>query len=84
MIKIIFCDCLTNKSEDITIYRDRKDICIWCKKLNYLIVLTERENGYLLQTAYPIIYKNKLREVEKKANENGIYCQLFVLHFYYM
>lgn len=73
MIKIIFCDCLTNKSEDITIYRDRKDICIWCKKLNYLIVLTERENGYLLQTAYPIIYKNKLREVEKKANENGIY-----------
>lgn len=73
IIKIIFCDCLPKKCENLAIYRDKKDICIWCKKLNYLIVLAEREKGYLLQTAYPIIYKNKLREVEKKANENGIY-----------
>lgn len=45
IIKIIFRDCLLNKCKDLAIYRDKKDICIWCKKLNYLIVLTEREKG---------------------------------------
>lgn len=41
--------------------------------MDYLIVITERKNGYLLQTAYPIIYNHKRKEVEKKANENGIF-----------
>lgn len=73
IIEPILRDCLSNKCEDLVTYKDKKDICIWCKRLNYLIVLAEREKGYLLQTAYPIIYKNKLREVERKANENGIH-----------
>lgn len=73
LIKIIFHNCLSDKCNSITIYKDKGDICIWCKKLNYLIVLSERKKGYLLQTAYPIIYKNKLHDVERKANENGIY-----------
>ena len=73
LIEKIFNKCCDKQCSNIKIYKDKKDICIWCKKLNYLIVITERENGYLLQTAYPIIYNHKRQEVEKKANENGIF-----------
>ncbi len=45
---------------------------LFCKELNYLIVLADRKDKYLLQTAYPVIYENKRKEVERKANENGI------------
>ena len=37
-----------------------------------LKINTNRKNGYLLKTAYPIIYKHKREAIEKKANENGI------------
>ena len=73
IIEKIFKNCCNNQCNNIKIYKDKKDICIWCKKLDYLIVITERKNGYLLQTAYPIVYDHKRKEVEKKANENGIY-----------
>lgn len=73
VIEPILTKCCNSKCDDIKVYRDKKDICIWCKKLDYLIVLTERKNGYLLQTAYPIIYNHKRKEVERKANENGIF-----------
>lgn len=72
LIEKIFKNCCVNKCEDIKIYKDRGDICIWCKKLDYLIVVTPRKDFFLLQTAYPIIYEKKRKEVEKKANENGI------------
>lgn len=73
LIEKIFNHCCDKQCDSIRIYKDKKDICIWCKKMDYLIVITERKNGYLLQTAYPIIYNHKRKEVEKKANENGIF-----------
>ena len=73
LIEKIFNNCCDKQCDSIRIYKDKKDICIWCKKMDYLIVITERKNGYLLQTAYPIIYNHKRKEVEKKANENGIF-----------
>lgn len=73
LIEKILKDCCNKNCDNIKIYKDRKDICIWCKRLDYLIVLAERKNGYLLQTAYPIIYTNKRKSVEKKAYENGIF-----------
>ena len=72
LIEKIFNNCCDKECDNIRIYKDKKDICIWCKKINYLIIITKRKNGYLLQTAYPIIYKHKIKEIEKKANENGI------------
>lgn len=73
IIEKIFNNCCENQCNYIKIYRDYKDICIWCQNLDYLIVLTKRNEGYLLQTAYPIIYDHKRKEVQKKANENGIF-----------
>ncbi len=73
IIEKIFNNCCYEQCSSIKIYKDKKDICIWCKRLAYLIILSERKNGYLLQTAYPIIYNHKRKEVERKANENGIY-----------
>ena len=73
LIEKILNNCCDKQCNNIKIYKDRKDICIWCKKLDYLIVITERKNGYLLKTAYPIIYDNKRKTIEKKANENGIF-----------
>lgn len=72
LIKEILSRCSNNHCGNISIYRDGKDICVWCRDNRYLIVLNERKNGYLLNTAYPVIYSNKLYEVEKKANENGL------------
>lgn len=68
--KILF-SCI-NKCSSIKFFYDNKDICIWCPTQDYLIVLANRKNGYLLKTAYPIIYKHKREAIEKKANENGI------------
>ncbi len=73
LIEKIFNNCSDKQCNNLKIYKDKNDICIWCKKLDYLIVLSERKNGYLLQTAYPIIYNHKRKEVEQKANENGIF-----------
>lgn len=73
LIEKILQNCCNGQCNEIKIYKDKKDICIWCKKLDYLIVLSERKEGYLLQTAYPIIYEHKRNQVEKKANENGIF-----------
>lgn len=72
LIKVILSECSNNKCNQISIYKDHKDICVWCKKHKYLIVLTPRKDGYLLNTAYPVIYSNKIKEIEKKANENGL------------
>ena len=72
LIKIILSECSKNKCNSISIYRDYKDVCVWCREHKYLIVLTPRKDGYLLNTAYPVIYSNKIREIEKKANENGL------------
>ena len=36
-----------------------------------MIVLIPRKDGYLLNTAYPVIFPNKIREIEKKANDRG-------------
>lgn len=73
LIKQILSDCSLNKNcSHISIYRDNKDVCIWCRKNKYLIVLSPRNKGYLLNTAYPVIYSNKIKEIEKKANENGL------------
>lgn len=72
LIKEILSDCSKKTCNHISIYRDNKDICIWCRKNKFLIVLTPRKDGYLLNTAYPVIYTNKINEIEKKANENGL------------
>ena len=73
LIEKILNDCCNGQCKDIKVYRDRKDICVWCKHLDYLIVLADRKKGYLLQTAYPVIYNKKRKSIEKKANENGIF-----------
>lgn len=72
LIKEILSNCIKNSCNHISIYKDYKDICVWCRKNKYLIVLTPRKDGYLLNTAYPVIYTNKINEIEKKANENGL------------
>ena len=72
LIKRILSNCSNVRCNNIVIYRDGKDICIWCRENKYLIVLNERKNGYLLNTAYPVIYENKIKEIERKANENGL------------
>ena len=72
LIEKIIKNCCDKKCNNIMIYRDKKDICIYCKELDYLIVLADRKDKYLLQTAYPLIYDHKRKQVEKKANENGI------------
>lgn len=71
-IEKILKNCCDGKCNNIKIYRDKKDICIYCKELDYLIVLADRKDKYLLQTAYPLIYDHKRKQVEKKVNENGI------------
>ena len=71
LIKKILSDCQNKTCSHISLYEDNGDICIWCRKNKFLIVLIPRENGYLLNTAYPVIYKRKLYDIEKKANENG-------------
>ena len=57
-----------------------KEYCLWCKKEKYLIILelrTDKKTNkpfYYLKTAYPIIYCDKLKQMqkkEKKQNENG-------------
>ena len=72
LIKRILEDCSKKTCPNIAIYKDNKDICIWCRKNKFLIVLCPRENGYLLNTAYPVIYERKIYTIEKKANENGL------------
>ena len=72
LIKNILADCSKKSCSNIAVYRDNKDICIWCRKNKYLIVLSPREKGYLLNTAYPVIYDRKIYTIEKKANENGL------------
>ena len=72
LIKKILSDCSNKTCKHIVIYKDNSDICIWCRKNKFLIVLSPRENGYLLNTAYPVIYKRKIYTIEKKANENGL------------
>lgn len=64
--------CCLNNCCDIKIFKDKKDICIWCKNIDFLIILSERQNGYVLLTAYPVIYEHKRQSLEKKANENGL------------
>jgi len=72
-IKNILTDCCSEKKcNEIAIYKDNKDICIWCRKIKYLIVLSPRNNGILLKTAYPVIYDRKIHTIEKKINENDL------------
>lgn len=73
LIRQIISDCSSSKKcPHIAIYKDNKDICIWCRNNKFLIVLTPRNKGYLLNTAYPVIYSHKINQIEKKINENGL------------
>lgn len=79
-IKYILTNCMKTNCDKYTVINDRKnEFCIWCKKENFLIVLELRVDKktnkpfYYLKTAYPIIYKDKLYQMqkkEKKQNEN--------------
>ena len=72
LIEDIIKQCCCGNCTAIKIFKDKKDICVWCKKIDFLIVLSERQNGYVLLTAYPVIYEHKRKALEKKANENGL------------
>ena len=78
-IKHMLCCCEKSNCKNYSFINDRgKEYCIWCKKENYLIILELRIDPktkrpfYYLKTAYPIIYKDKLKQMYKKEqNENG-------------
>lgn len=72
-IKKIINNCCNGSCTDIKIFKDKADICIWCKSSDFVIILNKRENGFLLLTAYPVIYNHKRSSLEKKANENDSY-----------
>ena len=76
---IIKC-CNTNCPNCVVINDRKNDYIIWCKNENYIIVLERRTDKitckeyFYLKTAYPVIYKDKLMQLqkkEKKQNENG-------------
>ena len=80
-IKHILSYCNNENCSNYAFINDRgKEYCLWCKKENYLIILELRNDKktnkpfYYLKTAYPIIYSDKLKQMqkkEKKQNENG-------------
>lgn len=80
-IKHIISYCNNENCSNYSFINDRgKEYCLWCKKENYLIILELRKDKktnkpfYYLKTAYPIIYCDKLKQMqkkEKKQNENG-------------
>lgn len=80
-IKHIISYCNNENCGNYSFINDRgKEYCLWCKKENYLIILelrTDKKTNkpfYYLKTAYPIIYGDKLKQMqkkEKKQNENG-------------
>lgn len=47
----------------------KKNILIMCLELEYIIVLSERNDYLLLTTAYPIEYEHTLRKLIKEYNE---------------
>ncbi len=42
---------------------------LWCKDINYLVVLDKRKGYYLFWTAYPLTYKNMERKLQKEYEE---------------
>ncbi len=72
IIEKIIKQCCNNKCSELKVFKDKKDICIWCKRIDFLIILSERNNGYLLKTAYPVVYTHKRQSLKRKANENDL------------
>ena len=44
----------------------KTNICIWFLEVDYLVVLGKRNGYVLLVTAYPVIYDNKRRDLERE------------------
>lgn len=72
--------CNTNCTNYVVLNDRKKEYVIWCKNENYVIVLEQRTDKitrrdyFYLKTVYPVIYPDKLKQLqkkEKKQNENG-------------
>lgn len=79
-ISHILLRCNTNCPNYVVINDRKKDYIIWCKNENFVIVLEQRmdkntrRDYFYLKTAYPVIYPDKLKQLQKKEkmqNENG-------------
>lgn len=62
--------------DDICIWfnkrKGKKRVLLWCKKIDYVVVLDERKDYYIFWTAYPVLYGHARRRLEKEYKE---YCE---------
>jgi len=65
----ILTNCIENCKELLIWENKRKcktRVLIWCKMIDYLIILEERESYYLFWTAYPITYEHTRRKLQRE------------------
>lgn len=65
----ILSDCIKNCNE-LLIWENKRNrktrVLIWCKKIDYLVILEERTSYYLFWTAYPITYDHTRKKLQKE------------------
>lgn len=62
-----------NQCSNILIWKNKRKgksrVLLWCRDINYLVVLDEKKDYYIFWTAYPITYKHTRDKLLTEYNE---------------